>query len=748
MATISQRISIEGGDDIRKQLEALAKAASSAFAQIEDAASKAQIDPQTQKAVDGLVAAFGDLTQASAKTAPPLEQVGEAATAAGEGLGKAAEESAKAAEGIAKTGDAAEKSSTSYANLALNVVRTGAAVGSAAASVASAGTATAALGVQAVTAAAAVGTFALSLGSVFVGAIGAAVAGLGILAAALERIAFDDARLSDTLDHLATKTRDIGQSFTDLQVGQQAFGQIGISAEKFRSVIANIAKELEGFKPGEAFEASANKIRGATIELLEAEKALLQVQIAKSAFSGDAERRVQEVERLLEVAKKTDDLADAEKRLAKAREDSAKAAANNLTNIVVLMSQIAALGATPSPPTLFAFDSLVTAETKLTAIKVVLQDVANAGGDVGKSLLKIIANLPKEDAFKIGAALGFSETDVDRVRRYGVEVTKIDNLFEKIKAAGVLISPQTATTFEQMNESSQRLASAWERLKQAWASTIFSGAAASATTAIDNITARVVEFAAQVVESFNMLGSQLMTTLGQIVQGWMRLPEVLSAIFSTAKALLDAWVTTPVSSAWQWIVDTFTSVVASLQSAADQAMAAITAFVTTPVASAWQWIVDMWNAMVAKLGFGGGAAAAPAGATGGSFAGGGLLGGRGTGTSDSNLAWVSRGEYITPARAVAQPGVLAFLEALRHSGGNLRDILDGMRGFALGGLVAPTLSIPAFAGGGTMNNVTINFPGLPEITGLRASSAVVDELRKAAAMAQVRSGGRKPSRYS
>jgi hypothetical protein len=47
-----------------------------------------------------------------------------------------------------------------------------------------------------------------------------------------------------------------------------------------------------------------------------------------------------------------------------------------------------------------------------------------------------------------------------------------------------------------------------------------------------------------------------------------------------------------------------------------------------------------------------------------------------------------------------------------------------------------------------MNNVTIQFPGLPEITGLRASSGVVDELRKAAAMAQVRSGGRKPSRYS
>ena len=126
---------------------------------------------------------------------------------------------------------------------------------------------------------------------------------------------------------------------------------------------------------------------------------------------------------------------------------------------------------------------------------------------------------------------------------------------------------------------------------------------------------------------------------------------------------------------------------------------------------------------------------------------GGLLGGRGTGTSDSNLAWVSRGEYITPARAVAQPGVLGFLEALRRSGGNLSRVLDGMGRFALGGMVP---RMPAFATGGLAggSNVTIQFPGLPAIGGLRASSDVVDQLHRAAALAQVRSGGRKPSRYS
>jgi hypothetical protein len=125
---------------------------------------------------------------------------------------------------------------------------------------------------------------------------------------------------------------------------------------------------------------------------------------------------------------------------------------------------------------------------------------------------------------------------------------------------------------------------------------------------------------------------------------------------------------------------------------------------------------------------------------------GGMIGGRGSGTSDSNLAWVSRGEHIMPAGAVRQPGVLAFLEALRRSGGDLSRVLDRMGQFATGGLVG----MPALAVGGIggMSHVTIQFPGLPAISGLRASSNVVDELQRAAAMAQVRSGGRKPSRYT
>ncbi|MFH1841847.1 MAG: hypothetical protein ABIF77_01455 [bacterium] len=47
---------------------------------------------------------------------------------------------------------------------------------------------------------------------------------------------------------------------------------------------------------------------------------------------------------------------------------------------------------------------------------------------------------------------------------------------------------------------------------------------------------------------------------------------------------------------------------------------------------------------------------------------GGVLRGIGTGTSDSNLAWFSRGEYLVRAAVVREPGVLRHLEELNRRG--------------------------------------------------------------------------------
>jgi hypothetical protein len=116
-------------------------------------------------------------------------------------------------------------------------------------------------------------------------------------------------------------------------------------------------------------------------------------------------------------------------------------------------------------------------------------------------------------------------------------------------------------------------------------------------------------------------------------------------------------------------------------------------------------------------------------------AGGGLIGGRGTGTSDSNLAWLSRGEFVINAASVRRFGAQFF--AMLNAG--------MMPGFALGGMV------PAFAGGGSvgphLGTLELALPSGMKIA-VRASSSAVEELRREAALAQVRSGGRKPSRYS
>ena len=124
---------------------------------------------------------------------------------------------------------------------------------------------------------------------------------------------------------------------------------------------------------------------------------------------------------------------------------------------------------------------------------------------------------------------------------------------------------------------------------------------------------------------------------------------------------------------------------------------------------------------------------------------GGLIGGRGTGTSDSNLAWVSRGEYITPARAVRQPGVLALLEALRRTGGNMRGVMNGMGRFAMGGL------IPGFAAGGLVGGMghlgTVDLRTDHGVVRLMAGASAIEQLSRLATTKRMTSTGKKPGFY-
>ena len=148
---------------------------------------------------------------------------------------------------------------------------------------------------------------------------------------------------------------------------------------------------------------------------------------------------------------------------------------------------------------------------------------------------------------------------------------------------------------------------------------------------------------------------------------------------------------------------------------------------------------------------------ASAGTTGGgdgiqSNAAGGHIRGRGTGTSDSILSWLSNGEFVIKAKAVA------------HYGPQLLHALNNMRlpRFAGGGSVSGAASaaaqrvftphIPRFAAGGPVMATAATGAGRPfvlqigdkAIGGLTATGGAVDELQRYASQKAVRSAGRKP----
>jgi hypothetical protein len=364
-------------------------------------------------------------------------------------------------------------------------------------------------------------------------------------------------------------------------------------------------------------------------------------------------------------------------------------------------------------------------------VKALLESLSRVpAADQWSRLADIFKNLGDTvERARIGKALGLSPETIASLSQ-GSEALK------QLQAT----AEQLGLTLTSSNQQAlQEMAQGWNQFTSLL-SAFFQKIGALAAPAFSQILATVQPVMQQIVSDFQNLPldqaiSNLGTRLGPAFQalGQVLVPIVTAlgtaAGTAFANAVLDAIKSglTPTTSLWDAILNDFIKFGESIV----------------------QNATILAQKIKQALGLGGGGASPAAGGEPGGIpmASGGLLGGRGTGTSDSNLAWVSRGEHIMPARAVAQPGVLAFLEALRRSGGNLSAALDGMGRFALGGMVP---RMPAFVAGGLAggSNVTIQFPGLPAIGGLRASSDVVDQLHRAAALAQVRSGGRKPSRYS
>lgn len=139
----------------------------------------------------------------------------------------------------------------------------------------------------------------------------------------------------------------------------------------------------------------------------------------------------------------------------------------------------------------------------------------------------------------------------------------------------------------------------------------------------------------------------------------------------------------------------------------------------------------------------GGLAGAIGGGSAVTAAGGGLLRGPGTSTSDSIPLWGSTGEYMVQAKAVRHVGV-GFMHAIN----NMK-----VPRFALGGLIeaprlAPAMAPLRLAAGGPVTSrgtpLTLVLDGR-RFEGLSAPEHVADSLKSHAISRQVASTGRKPS---
>lgn len=109
------------------------------------------------------------------------------------------------------------------------------------------------------------------------------------------------------------------------------------------------------------------------------------------------------------------------------------------------------------------------------------------------------------------------------------------------------------------------------------------------------------------------------------------------------------------------------------------------------------------------------------------FADGGVVSGPGTATSDSIAAWLSNGEYVVRAAAVAKPGVLGLLEMLNHGRISMPSFGLPKNRFADGGLVGSALSaIGAGPSGGRPLTLVLEGRSFD----LSGSSSVVDQLER------------------
>jgi hypothetical protein len=224
-------------------------------------------------------------------------------------------------------------------------------------------------------------------------------------------------------------------------------------------------------------------------------------------------------------------------------------------------------------------------------------------------------------------------------------------------------------------------------------------------------------------------------------------PGVFDAIktnFAQSMAELQA----SASSAWDKIKQIFADGTQEIQSDISNAPWTWAALVTS-AQTAFQSIQSAWQQAVAFINQNQPQFQSPAGPTSftefapGGAAGGGLISGPGTSTSDSILAWLSNNEFVMRAASVRHYGV-----DMMHAINSMRLPKDFFRGFNMGGLVMPSFpSTPRFAQGGLAlagqsRSLTLVLDG--KSFTVAGSKGTVDELERAADLHNLSRLGRAP----
>jgi hypothetical protein len=329
------------------------------------------------------------------------------------------------------------------------------------------------------------------------------------------------------------------------------------------------------------------------------------------------------------------------------------------------------------------------------ATKSLAEFIAKFGGDTTRGVAAFVEQLrtmPDSANRTERAVAGLSDAGVALVQGFRAGTVPLDLFKERI--GGLTADAVDASV--KVDAASNRLSTAWGNMKTALEAKLVINFGPTVTAALDGITAALQANAAQ-WEDWSITAAKW---IADLILKLLDLPRAITAAITGA-----AW-------------NAFSS-------------AAVTAF---------QTIIGWVDVLIEKMKLvgssiltkgtlgGGGGDAIPGNAAGG------LIGGRGSGTSDSNLAFVSRGEHIMPASVVRQPGVLALLEALRTG--------SGMGRFALGGVVP---GLPRFADGGLVGHLgTVDLRTDHGSVRLMAGSSAVDQLSRLAVTRRMTSTGRKP----